>query len=82
MQSVTRLAQQLKCRQNMMFMVLSPWPQLLLEFTSSLDECRLIARWLMILKPSQMTWDVSASILGCYCPQPQLSFIISHVAAL
>ena len=41
----------------------------------SFDECRLSARWLLILKPSQPTWPESP-VPGCYHPHPQSPFII------
>ena len=42
---------------------------------SSFDECRLSARWLPTLKPSQTTQSVSLPA-GCYHPHPPSTFII------
>ena len=37
------------------------------------DECRLSARWLPTLRPSQTTWAVSSPV-GCYRPHPPSPF--------
>jgi len=39
----------------------------------SLGECRLSARWLPTVRPSQMTWAVSPPV-GCYHPRPPSQF--------
>jgi len=42
----------------------------------SFDECRLSARWLPTLRPSQPTWAVSPLINGCYDSCPPSPFVI------
>ena len=46
---------------------------------SSLDECRLTARWLPTLKPSEATWAGSLPA-GCYHPNPPSPFITGTIA--
>ena len=41
----------------------------------SLDECRLSARWLPTMRPSQTTWAVSTPA-GCYHPHPSSPLLL------
>jgi len=51
------------------FTVLSSWLRAIASSPSVLDECRLSARWLPTLRPSQTAWASSPSV-GCYHPHP------------